>query len=235
MAKLWRVRTIGPTVPSYYLDKRFEDDRDYSLQLFKPNMALCQDWLSTKPAGSVIYVSFGSMADLSEEQYEELALGLKGTNHNFLWVVRESEQPKLPKGFIDEACGSGLVVGWVSQLEVLAHESTGCFVSHCGFNSALETLCLGVPMVAMPQWTDQMTNAKLVEDVWGVGIRARVDEEEVVRREEVVRCVREVMEGKKGEEIRENVSKWKKLAKEAIDEGGSSDKNIQEFVASLMK
>ena len=175
------------------------------------------------------------MADLSAEQYEELALGLQGTNHDFLWVVRESEQHKLAEGFMDETSEQGLVVGWTSQLEVLAHKATGCFVSHCGFNSVLEALCLGVPIVAMPQWTDQMTNAKFVEDVWGVGIRARVDEKETVRRQEVVRCVREVMEGKKGEEIRENVSKWKKLAKDAIDEGGTSDKNIEEFAAFLMQ
>lgn len=234
MAKLWKVRTIGPTVPSYYIDKRLEDDRDYNLHLFKPNTALCQNWLNTKLPNSVIFVSFGSMADLSEAQYRELALGLKGSNHNFVWVVRESEQPKLPKDFRDETFGPGLVVGWASQLEVLAHEATGCFVSHCGFNSVLEALCLGVPLVGMPQWTDQGTNAKFVEDVWGVGIRAKVDEEGVVRREKVEECIREVMEGKRGEEIRKNVSKWKKLAKEAIDEGGSSEKNIQDFVASLM-
>ncbi|XP_010679006.2 UDP-glycosyltransferase 74G1 [Beta vulgaris subsp. vulgaris] len=234
MAKMWKVRTIGPTVPSYYLDKRLEDDRDYSLQLLKPNTALCKNWLDTKTKESVIYVSFGSMADLSEQQFEELAWGLKNSHKSFLWVVRESEQAKLPKGFVEEASGQGLVVGWASQLEVLAHEATGCFVTHCGFNSVLEALCLGVPVVGVPQWTDQGTNAKFVEDVWGVGIRAKVDEKGIVRRKEVEECIRKVMEGEKKEELGKNVAKWKKLAKEAMDEGGNSDENIDEFVAYLV-
>ncbi|CAO2818952.1 unnamed protein product [Amaranthus hypochondriacus] len=236
MAKRWKVRTIGPTVPSYYLDKRLEDDKDYSLQLLKPNTAVYETWLANKPKVSVIYVSFGSMAELSNEQYEELAWGLKNSNQNFLWAVRESEQSKLPKGFIDDDVSNrGLIVGWSSQLEVLAHEAVGCFVTHCGFNSVLEALCLGVPVVGIPQWTDQGTNAKLAEDVWGVGIRAKKEENGIVRREKVEECIREVMEGKKKEEIKKNVAKWKKLAKEAMDEGGSSDKNIEEFVANLVE
>lgn len=237
MSKLWRVRTIGPTVPSYYLDKRLEDDKDYTLHLFKPNTTLCKTWLDTKPKGSVIYVSFGSASDVSEEQFEEMASGLKTTQHKFLWVVRESQWARLPKGFVDEITASkqGLVVGWASQLEVLSHKATGCFVTHCGFNSVLEVLSLGVPVVAVPLWTDQGTNAKYVEDVWGVGVRARADEKGIVRREELEGRVREVMEGEKREEIAENVTKWKKLAKEAIDEGGSSDRNIDEFVAYLKR
>ncbi|KAL2936111.1 UDP-glycosyltransferase 74C1 [Bienertia sinuspersici] len=91
-------------------------------------------------------------------------------------------------------------------------------------------------MVGVPQWTDQGTNAKFVEDVWGVGVRAKVDEKDVVRRDELEECIKEiVMEGEKREEIMKNVAKWKKLAKEAIDEGGSSDNNIDEFVSYLMK
>lgn len=89
-------------------------------------------------------------------------------------------------------------------------------------------------MVAVPQWSDQPTNAKYVEDVWKMGIRAKPDEEGIVRREVVELCLREVMEGEKGKEIRDNARKWKKLSKEAIDEGGTSDKNIDEFVAALI-
>lgn len=89
-------------------------------------------------------------------------------------------------------------------------------------------------MVAVPQWSDQPTNAKYVEDVWKTGIRAKPDEEGIVRREVVELCLREVMEGEKGKEIRDNARKWKKLSKEAIDEGGTSDKNIDEFVAALI-
>ncbi|KAH9606306.1 hypothetical protein KSS87_000221 [Heliosperma pusillum] len=232
MAKQWRIRTIGPTIPSHYLDKTLPNDKDYTHHLFKPNTTLCKTWLDTKPPGSVIYVSFGSGAEPPQEQYEELALGLKNSHYNFLWVVRDLEQHKLPKGFIEEvtSSGLGLVVSWASQLEVLAHEATACFVTHCGFNSVLEVLSIGVAVVAMPLWTDQGTNGKYLEDVWGVGIRVKIDEKGFVRSGELERCLKDVMKGSKRDEIMENVVKWKKLANEAVCQGGSSDRNIDEFV-----
>ncbi|GLT33407.1 hypothetical protein SLA2020_080010 [Shorea laevis] len=228
------VKTIGPTVPSMYLDKRLEDDKDYSLNLFKPDVDACIKWLDSKEAASVVYVSFGSLATLGEEQMEEIAWGLKRSNSYFLWVVRETEQKKLPSNFVEGTQEKGLVVSWSSQLRVLAHEAVGCFITHCGWNSTIEALSLGVPMVAMPIWTDQPTNAKFVEDVWKVGIRVRMDENGIIRKEEIERCIREVMEGEKSMDIRSNSERWKKLSKEAVDEGGSSDRNIDEFVAELM-
>ena len=233
MAQKWRLRTIGPTVPSMYLDKRLENDKDYGIDLFKPNTDSCMNWLQNKPISSVVYVSFGSISDLGVEQMEELARGLKESDCYVLWVVRASEEAKLPKNFIAEASKKCLVVTWCKQLEVLSHKSIGCFVTHCGFNSVLEALCLGVPLVAMPQWTDQPTNAKFVEDVWRVGVRAKGDEKGVVTREELKRCIREVMVGEKKDEIKESANKWKKLAREAIDKGGTSDRNIDEFVGFL--
>ncbi|XP_021658033.2 UDP-glycosyltransferase 74G1 [Hevea brasiliensis] len=235
MAKRWKLRTIGPTVPSMYLDKRNEDDKDYGINLFTPDSSACMNWLHDKPSGSVVYASFGSLAQLGVEQMEELAAGLKGTKRYFLWVVRAAEQSKLPGNFIEETSEKGLVVAWSPQLEVLSHEAIGCFLTHCGFNSVLEALSLGVPLVAMPHWSDQPTNAKYVEDVWKIGIRARPDEKGIVRREVVDLCIWEVMEGEKGKEIKDNARKWKKLSKEAIDEGGTSDRNIDEFVAALVK
>ncbi|XP_059626305.1 UDP-glycosyltransferase 74G1-like [Cornus florida] len=235
MAKLWRVKTIGPTLPSMYLDKRLEDDRGYDINLFKPKSAMCMNWLNEKPRGSVVYVSFGSMAEIDAEQMEEVAWGLKESMFYFLWVVRASEEAKLPEKFTDDVSERGLIVTWSPQLEVLAHESVGCFVTHSGFNSVLEAISLGVPLVTMAQWTDQGTNAKYVEDVWGMGVRTRQDEKGIVRRRVLELCIREVMEGQKGKEIKENAIKWKNLAKEAVDEGGSSDKNIDEFVAELIR
>ncbi|KMT10142.1 hypothetical protein BVRB_5g119040 [Beta vulgaris subsp. vulgaris] len=233
MTKMWKVRTIGPTIPSYYLDKRLKNDKDYNFHRFKPNAPICKNWLDTKPRHSVIYMSFGSLAKLSEQQFEELAYALKNTNQNFLWVVRELEQPKLPKGFIDQTSRQGLIVSWASQLEILSHDAIGCFVTHCGFNSVLEALCIGVPVVGVPHWGDQGTNAKFVEDVWRIGIRANVDEKGIVRRDKLEECIKEVMEGEKRKELMMNVAKWKKLAKQAMDEGGSSDENINEFVGYI--
>ncbi|KAI7983647.1 UDP-glycosyltransferase 74G1 [Camellia lanceoleosa] len=96
MAKLWRVRTIGPTVPSMYLDELLKDDTDYGINLFKPKSSVCMNWLSDKQIGSVVYVSFGSRAKLESEQMEEIAWGLKQSNYN-LWVVRETEETKLQR------------------------------------------------------------------------------------------------------------------------------------------
>ncbi|CBI39405.3 unnamed protein product, partial [Vitis vinifera] len=87
----------------------------------------------------------------------------------------------------------GMIVSWCSQIEVLTHPSLGCFVSHCGWNSTLESLVSGVPVVAFPQWTDQGTNAKLIEDMWKIGIRVTVNEEGIVESDEFKRCLEIVM------------------------------------------
>ncbi|KAH1096015.1 hypothetical protein J1N35_012936 [Gossypium stocksii] len=225
--------TIGPTIPSMYLDKRLENDKDYDLNLFKlDSTGTC--WLTTKPPSSVVYVSFGSMANLTIDQMKELARGLKQTGFHFLWVVRSSELPKVPHGLIEEMGDKALIVTWIPQTEVLANEAIGCFFTHCGWNSTIEALCLGVPMVAMPQWTDQTTDAKLVEDVWKVGVRVNVREDGIVSGDEIERCIRQVMEGEQGIEMKRNAMKWKELAVEAVCEGGSSDRNIDELVSKIL-
>ncbi|CAK7322792.1 unnamed protein product [Dovyalis caffra] len=226
---------IGPMIPSVYLDKQLEDDKEYGLSLFKPDLGGCMDWLDSKETGSVVYVSFGSLAAIGYEQMAEIAWGLKGSDCYFLWVVRESEKEKLPSNFAQESSEKGLIVTWCSQLEVLAHKSVGCFMTHCGWNSTLEALSLGVPMVAIPQWTDQPTNAKYIVDVWQVGVKVKANEKGIVAKEDVERCIWEVMEGERGKEMRRNSEKWMGLAKTALAEGGSSDKNIVEFAAELAR
>ncbi|XXG89413.1 hypothetical protein AAC387_Pa12g1415 [Persea americana] len=236
ISSLWPAKLIGPMVPSFYLDGRIKCDKSYGAHLWRPIGSKCMDWLDQKPGGSVVYASFGSMAHVPPNQMEEVASALKECNKHFIWVVKESEQPKLPDKFLQSIDDDkGLVITWCSQLEVLAHQAVGCFVTHCGWNSTLEALSVGVPLVAVPQWTDQPTNAKQVRDIWGVGVRAKMDEEGIVWREDIKHCIREVMEGKKAEEIKKNTIKWKKLAKDAVDEGGSSDKNIEDFVRMLVK
>ncbi|OIW01407.1 hypothetical protein TanjilG_25703 [Lupinus angustifolius] len=232
LVKIWPVKTIGPTVPSMFLDKRLQDDKDYGISIYNQNTEACNKWLNDKPKGSVVYVSFGSMAGLSEEQTEEVAWGLRDSDCYFIWVVRTIDQEKLPKEFVG-TLEKGLILTWCPQLEVLTHEAVACFVTHCGWNSTLEALSLGVPMIAMPQWTDQTTNAKYIVDVWEVGVKAVADEKEIVRRETIKDCIKEMLEAEKGNEMKKNAMKWKNLVKNSVDEGGSSDKNIAEFVAKL--
>ncbi|KAF6139939.1 hypothetical protein GIB67_035087 [Kingdonia uniflora] len=116
---------------------------------------------------------------------------------------------------------------------VLAHEAIGCFVTHCGWNSVLEGLSFEVPLVAMPKIWDQPTNAKFVADVWGVGIRAKANDKGIVGREELLFCIREVMEGERRKVIKRNISTWMASAKDATDIGGSSYVNIENFIACL--
>ncbi|KAI3919703.1 hypothetical protein MKX01_000144 [Papaver californicum] len=117
----------------------------------------------------------------------------------------------------------GLVITWCPQLEVLSHPALGCFVTHCGWNSTMESLSSGVPMIAFAQWSDQPTNAKSVEDLWKVGIRLKVDEDGILRKKELELC------------IKENANKWKGLAVEAVSEGGRSDKNVDEFLEAMKR
>nr|UHU71019.1 glycosyltransferase [Withania somnifera] len=229
-----RIKTIGPIVPSLYLDKRLKDDKEYGLSLFKPNSETCMKWLDSREIDSVVYVSFGSLASLGEQQMEELASGLMMSDCYFLWVVRATEENKLTEELLSKAKEKCLIVNWSPQLDVLAHQAVGCFFTHCGWNSTLEALSLGVPMVAMPQWSDQPTNAKFICDVWQTGVRVKAGENGIITREEVASSIKEVMKEEKGVMLKENAIKWKNLAKEAVDEGGSSDKNIEEFLKIVM-
>jgi len=242
MGSKLKFKTVGPTIPSMYLGKQqqqphhddtLEDHHEYGLSLFQPQSPTrLVNWLNSQTPQSVIYVSFGSVATLSDKQTAEVAAALENIHRPFLWIVRKSEQEKLPPGFFTSD-KSGLVVSWCSQLEVLAHKSTGCFVTHCGWNSTIEALSLGVPMVGVPQFADQPTNAKFVEDVWKVGVKVKKSELGIVRKEEIEKKIFEVMEGEKANGIRMNAEKWKSLAQAAVANGGSSDNNIQEFVAQL--
>lgn len=128
MGRMGRVRTIGPTIPSTYLDKRIPDDKEYGLSMFKPSRDACMRWLDERATKSVVYVSFGSMAELGAEQMDELAQALELCDKYFMWVVRATEESKLPKNLLIE---KGLVVKWCPQLEVLANEAIGCFITHC--------------------------------------------------------------------------------------------------------
>ncbi|WCJ21868.1 UDP-Glycosyltransferase superfamily protein [Euphorbia peplus] len=228
-----KITLVGPTIPSVYLEKMIEHNSEYGFCFFKPEVENCIKWLDSKESGSVVYVSFGSLAILSEEQMEEIAWGLKESNSYFLWVVREEEREKLPVKFVEETAEKGLVVSWCHQLDVLAHKSVGCFVTHCGWNSTIEAISLGVPLIAFPIWGDQPTNAKFIADVWQIGIRVKSDEKGVVSKQEVQICINEIMVGEKRVRVKENSEKWKKLAIEAADKDGSSHKNIDEFIMAI--
>nr|GEW46837.1 crocetin glucosyltransferase, chloroplastic-like [Tanacetum cinerariifolium] len=187
----------------------------------------CIEWLNTKQESSVVYVSFGTQAALSMDQIEEIASGLMEIRRPFLWVIRDGEQARrLSKN--DELQKQGMIVDWCSQAMVLKHQAIACFVMHGGWNSTMESLVAGVPTVVFPQWSDQGTNGKMIQDVWKTGVRVKRREGDgVVEGKEIKRCVEMVIGD---DEMTRNAEKWTDLAKEALSNGGSSNVNLQAFL-----
>ncbi|KAL1215503.1 UDP-glycosyltransferase 72C1 [Cardamine amara subsp. amara] len=192
------------------------------------------DWLDLQPKESVVYVSFGSGGALTAEQTIELAYGLELSGQRFVWVVRPPAEHDpcasmfdktnnetepldfLPDGFVDRTKYIGLVVRtWAPQEEILAHESTGGFVTHCGWNSVLESIVNGVPMVAWPLYSEQKMNAWMISEELKIASRVNVADG-IVKKEEIVEMVKRVMDEEEGKEIRKNVKELKKTAEEAL-------------------
>ncbi|CAN8324623.1 unnamed protein product [Cochlearia groenlandica] len=213
------------------------------------------EWLDTKEDSSVVYISFGTLVVLSKKQLVELCKALIESRRPFLWVITdksyrskddtEEKEEEIIRSFREELNEIGMVVSWCDQFKVLKHRSIGCFVTHCGWNSTLESLVAGVPVVAFPQWSDQMTNAKLLEDCWKTGVRVieKKDEGEdvvvvvvvVVESEEIKRCIEEVMVEEKAVEFRRNAARLRDLAAETVREGGSSFNHLKAFVDEHMR
>ncbi|CAI9781976.1 unnamed protein product [Fraxinus pennsylvanica] len=229
---------IGPLIPSAFLDGKDPSDKGIGGDLFQKSEDYVQ-WLNSKPKSSVVYVSFGSLLRLPKVQMEEIAKGLLECGRPFLWVIRVKENLEEEKDDDKLSCLEGLeklgkIVPWCSQLEVLTHPSLGCFVTHCGWNSTLECIACGVPVVAFPHWADQGTNAKLMQDVWRTGLRVNPREDGTVESAEIKRCIETIMDGgEKSQELRENARNWKNSAREAMQEDGSSTKNLKAFVEEL--
>lgn len=199
----------------------------------------CIDFLNSKDPASVVYVSFGSVISLNQEQTNEIAYGLLNSGVSFLWVLRPPTlglpPVVLPENFLEKIGDKGKIVQWCSQKEVLEHPSVAYFITHCGWNSSLEAITTGVPVVAFPAWGDQVTNAKYLVDVLELGVRlSRGDQTEKngVSRDRIEKCLKEAI-GPKATELKKNVVKWKKAAEEAVAEGGSSDRNLKDFVDKI--
>ncbi|CAL4968670.1 unnamed protein product [Urochloa decumbens] len=189
----------------------------------------CLDWLDGKRPNSVVFASFGSIVKLSGEQLAELAWGLAGSGHEFLWAIRTDNQQAaaLPPEFMAETAGRGFVTSWCPQEAVLRHVAVGAFLTHCGWNSMLESLCAGVPLLCWPFAADQQTNSRMACVEWRVGVEVGEDP----TREEVAAAIREVMGGgERGEELRTAAAEWKEKAALAARPGGSSWVNLEKVV-----
>ncbi|KFK44334.1 hypothetical protein AALP_AA1G244600 [Arabis alpina] len=195
----------------------------------------CLDWLDTKSRNSVLYVNFGSLIVMTTKQLVEFAWGLAGSGKEFLWVIRPDlvagDEAKVPPEFLKETTGRRMLASWCPQEKVLSHPAIGGFLTHSGWNSTLESLSSGVPMVCWPFFAEQQTNCKFTCDEWGVGMKIGGD----VKREEVEAVVRELMDGERGRRMREKAEEWQRLAEEATyHKRGSSVVNFETFVTKLL-
>ncbi|KAL0014171.1 hypothetical protein SO802_001240 [Lithocarpus litseifolius] len=194
----------------------------------------CLNWLNSKAPNSVIYVSIGSVAVMTPSQLVEIGWGLANSKHPFLWIIRsdsvEGGSTILSPEFQEEIKERGLITSWCPQEEVLNHPSIGGFLTHCGWNSTIESVCAGVPMLCLPFFSDQRTNCKYTCNEWAIGMEIDFD----VKREEVEKMVRELLEGDKGKKMKRKAMEWKKLAEEATGPLGSSSINLKNLVSEVL-
>ncbi|KDP29711.1 hypothetical protein JCGZ_18646 [Jatropha curcas] len=214
------VYSIGPAIP--YLE-------------LQPNYTLeYQKWLDSQPEASVLYISLGSFLSVSKNQMDEIFSGLQDSGVRYLWVARGEAS-----GLKEICSDKGLVLPWCDQLKVLCHSSVGAFWTHCGWNSTLEALFAGVPLLTFPLFFDQDPNNKKILEEWKIGwkVQSKMGEESLVKREEVAQLVKKVMdlESKESKEMRTRARKLSDACQLAITENGSSVKNLDAFIRNILQ
>ncbi|GMN27427.1 hypothetical protein TIFTF001_001642 [Ficus carica] len=194
----------------------------------------CLKWLNTHKPNSVIFVNFGSITVLTPQQVVELGWGLANSGHPFFLVIRPDlvlgESACLSPEFLAEIKERSLIASWCPQDDVLSHPSIGGFLTHCGWNSIIESLSCGVPMLCYPFFAEQQTNCRFVCNEWDVGLEINND----VKRDQVENLVRKLMEKEKGKKMKSKAMEWKKLAEEATGPQGSSSMNFDNLVSQVL-
>lgn len=208
-----------------------------------------QEWLDKQSRESVLFVSFGSGGTLSAEQLVELAWGLELSRQRFIWILRKPIAKSLdgsffdvgkgggddellsflPDGFVARTREVGLILPlWGPQVDILSHPSVGGFLSHCGWNSTLESILNGVPMIAWPLYAEQRQNATLLAEEIGVAIRPKeLPSKKIVGREEIEKLVRMILVEKEGHKMRARVKELKSTAEKAVTKGGTSYESLR--------
>ncbi|KAK9060866.1 hypothetical protein SSX86_018046 [Deinandra increscens subsp. villosa] len=239
--------TDGPTPPIYLIGPLIASGNNNQVD-HNDEENECLKWLETQPSKSVVFLCFGSMGVFKKEQLTEIAVGLERSGHRFLWVVRKPPSDGnessssggrklefdlddiLPQGFLARTREKGLVVkNWAPQPSILSHDSVGGFVSHCGWNSSLEAVVSGVPMVAWPLYAEQKMNRVYLVEEMKVALplktlmsAAAAAADGFVSAEAVEETVRQLMEGEEGRVVRERILEMSGRAKATVDVGGSS-------------
>ncbi|KAL7206025.1 hypothetical protein ACSBR2_018860 [Camellia fascicularis] len=226
------IYTIGPL---HLILNQISDHRLKSIDTnFWKEQPECIDWLDSQQPNSVVYVNFGSITVMTAQQLTEFAWGLANSEKKFLWVIRpdivSGDTAILPSEFMAETKNRRVLASWCPQEQVLNHPAIGGFLTHSGWNSTIESVSGGVPMICWPFFAEQQTNCWYSCGEWGIGLEIDSD----VKREEVEKLVRELMEGEKGKEMKRNAMEWKKKAEEAVGAGGSSSLNLDNLFSQVL-
>ncbi|XP_073129153.1 anthocyanidin 3-O-glucosyltransferase 2-like [Henckelia pumila] len=241
---------VYPIGPILNLDHQLGSSKSQS-----EDHEIIKKWLDLQPDSSVVFLCFGSRAAFEFPQLKEIASALERCEHGFLWSVRKPppkgtmQRPTeyedfgdvLPEGFLERTKGRGKVVGWAPQMAVLSHPAVGGFVSHCGWNSTLESVWCGVPVATFPLLAEQQLNAfQLVKEL-GMAEAIRVDynkdsvgEEEIVGSEEIEAAIRRLMAVDGSSGVREKVRNMQKESRLCLKEGGSSYNAQISFLEDLV-
>ncbi|KAI3971201.1 hypothetical protein MKW92_020251 [Papaver armeniacum] len=197
----------------------------------------CMAWLDKQPEKSVVYVSFGSIVTVTQEQWLEIWYGLVNSSHRFLWVRRpdsllakDDEVSGIQEELIEATKERACTVDWAPQEEVLNHPAVGCFFTHSGWNSILESMVAGVPMVCWPHLADQQINSRYVSEVWKIGM----DMKDNCNRSTVEKLIREMM-GDKREELMKSTAKIAEMAQKSVSRDGSSYCNYEALIEFIRK
>ncbi|XP_062172798.1 UDP-glycosyltransferase 76E2-like [Alnus glutinosa] len=196
----------------------------------------CMAWLDKQNFNSVIYVSWGSLALMDVKELVEMGWGLVNSQQPFLWMVRPSSIRGaewieiLPKSLIENISKRGYIVKWAPQKEVLAHGAIGGFLSHCGWNSMLESICEGVPIICRPCFGDQRMNARYVSHVWNVGLEL----ESELERGKIERAIRRLMVDEEGKEMQKRGKNLKERVELCTRKGGSSNSSLNKLIEMIM-
>ncbi|KAL7749190.1 UDP-glycosyltransferase-like protein [Sorochytrium milnesiophthora] len=228
-----------------------------TIATLSPSEQYATTWLDKQHAVGrpVVYISYGSLAHLVAEQVSEIAQALdKLKDHaSFVWAMRSTQQAALPVDILDSvdiyntpdthtprSAATVLVMGWAPQVTILSHPATAAFVSHCGWNSVVEAMSNGVPVVGWPLFADQHKNAEMVasaEVQMGVTIpgTSMTASGRIVCCDEVVAAIRQVLgDGKEPSVYARNAARLGQLARDAVKpDTGSSMRNLRSFIVDV--
>ncbi|KAL3523920.1 hypothetical protein ACH5RR_016754 [Cinchona calisaya] len=236
-----RLYTIGPN--HFHLTSRLAaatktENSISSGSLWEEDRS-CLAWLDSQPTKSVIYASFGSITVVTREQLVEFWYGLVNSGQRFLWVIRpdsimgeDSGSQPIPGELQEGTKSRGYMVGWAPQQEVLNHHAIGGFLTHSGWNSTLESMVAGVPMICWPYFADQTINSRYVSEVWKIGL----DMKDTCDRVIIEKMVRDLMDVRKDEFLK-RADDMAKLARKAVRSAGTSYNNLDslvEFIKSMV-